>query len=107
MPLPAGILREKVVIEEASETRNALGESSQTWATLTERWAELRAVSYSERQDNNQTGGTISHAVRMRYVPGLTGKMRLRWGSRLLYISSVIERGDREEHELDCEERAT
>lgn len=107
MALHAGILREKVVVETATETRNAFGEATATWSTLTERWASVEAVTYSEQQQNNQTGGTISHTVRMRYVPGLTGKMRLRWGGRLLYISSVIERGNREEHELDCEERAT
>jgi hypothetical protein len=36
--------------------------------------------------------------------------MRIRWtsrGDRLLYISSVVERGFREEHELSCEEQAT
>lgn len=107
MSLPAGILREKVLVEQPTETRNTMGEATQSWSTLVERWASVEAVAYSERQQNNQTGGTISHAVRMRYVPGLTGKMRLRWGERLLYISSVIDRGHREEHAVDCEERAT
>jgi hypothetical protein len=43
-------------------------------------------------------------------VDGITGKMRVRWksrGDRYLYISSVVERGSREEHELTCEEKAT
>ena len=106
MALPAGLLREKVSIEVPAETRTALGETTQTWSQLLERWASVEAVRYSEQQQQGQTSGTISHAVRMRYVPGLTGKMRLRWRGRLLYISSLIEKGNGEEHELACEERA-
>jgi hypothetical protein len=48
--------------------------------------------------------------VRIRYVEGLIGTMRLKWstrGGRLLYITSVVERNNREEHELLCEEQAT
>lgn len=104
--LPAGILRHRVTIEAATDARNSLGESTSTWSTYATRWASIEAVSYSEQQQQGQTSGTVSHAVRMRYVDGLTGKMRLRWGSRLLYISSLIEKNNREEHELACEERA-
>ena len=107
MSLPAGILREKVVVEQPTVSRNTLGETTQTWSRLVERWASVEAVSYVEQQQQGQTSGTISHSVRMRYVPGITGKMRIRWGSRLLYISSVIDKNNREEHELECEERAT
>jgi head-tail adaptor len=55
-------------------------------------------------------GGTISHTMMLRYVAGVTGKMRFRWtsrGNRLLYIASVVERGFRDELELGCEEQAT
>jgi SPP1 family predicted phage head-tail adaptor len=110
MPLPAGILRETVVIETPQETRNALGESVQTWSTFATRRASVVADSYQEMERRQQIGGMISHTVRMRYVEGLTGKMRLRWtsrGDRILYISSVVERNFREEHELSCEEQAT
>jgi len=106
MALPAGILRHRVTIEAATDARNTLGETSQTWTPFLDRWASIEAVSYSEQQQQGQTSGTVTHSVRMRYAPGLTGKMRLRWGGRLLYVSSVIEKGHREEHELQCEERA-
>jgi len=108
--LPAGILREFVIIESPTEERNALGESVQTWDEFSTRWASIEAISYLEQSRRGQIGGSISHTVRMRYVPGLTGQMRLRWasrGGRLLYISSVVERGIREEHELQVEELAT
>ena len=59
---------------------------------------------------SKQIGGIGTYVIRMRYVPGLTGKMRVRWASRsnrILYIASVIEQNNREEHELTCDEKAT
>lgn len=108
--LPAGILQELVVVETPTETRNALGETTLTWSEFGKRWAAVVAASYSEQEMRKQIGGMATHNVRMRYMAGLTGKMRLRWasrGDRLLYISSVVEHGRREEHELACEEKVT
>ena len=65
---------------------------------------------FRSQSRRGQIGGSVSATVRIRYFPGLTGKHRLRWISRdgrVLYISGVIERGFREEHELAVEEQAT
>jgi len=108
--LPAGILRETVTIQEASLTRNDFGESVQEWNDVATRRASIEAMSYSEQSRRSQVGGVVSYMVRLRYTAGLTGAMRLRWdsrGGRILYISSVVERGNREEHELTCEEQAS
>jgi head-tail adaptor len=110
MPLPSGLLREVFAIESPTETRNALGESVQTWQEEGRRYGSYEAISYSEQTRRGQIGGSVSATVRIRYFPGLTGKHRLRWisrGGRVLYVSSVIERGFREEHELAVEEQAT
>lgn len=104
----SGPLREVVVIEEPKESRNALGEAVQTWETFATRRASIEAVGYSESIRRQQTGGELSHTVRLRFVPGLRGSMRLRWLSRsdrILWISGIVERGHREEHELACAER--
>ena len=102
--------REAGVIEYPLETRNALGETIQTWTQFARVRANVREASYSEQQRRQQVGGTISHTVMLRYVAGVTGKMRFRWTSRagrLLYISSVVEQGFRDELELGCEEQIT
>lgn len=106
--LPSGILRERVIIEKASETRNALGEAIQTWHKYAERMAAVEPVAYSEGVRRQQTGGDITYTVRMRYVDGLAGAMRLRWvtrGNRILWVAGILERGHREEHEVTAEER--
>lgn len=106
----AGTLRETVVIEQETDTRNNLGESTATWSTFASRRASVESVSYAEQERRRQVGGVGTFVVRCHYVEGLTGKMRIRWasrGDRILYISSVVENGHRDEHELTCEEQLT
>jgi head-tail adaptor len=108
MPLPAGILREMFAIESPTETRNALGETIQNWTEIAKRPGSYEAISYFEQLRRGQIYGTCSATVRMRYFKGLNGKCRLRWISRenrILYISSIVENGTREEHELVVEEQ--
>lgn len=108
--IPAGQLRETVVIEKQTETRNAFGEATSSWSTHATRRASVEAISYSETQKQNRIGGSTTWVVRCHFVDGITGKMRIRWssrGNRYLYISSVVEVGPRQEHELTCDEKAT
>lgn len=110
MAIAAGQLRELFAIESPTETRNSLGESIQVWQEEGRRYGSYEAISYSEQTRRGQIGGSVSAVVRIRYFNGLTGKYRLRWLSRdgrVLYISGVVEKGFREEHELAVEEQAT
>jgi SPP1 family predicted phage head-tail adaptor len=110
MTLPAGLLRESITIEQQAETRNALGETTVVWNTYATRRASVESISYTEQERRKQIGGTGTFVVRCRFVDGVTGKMRVKWTSRsdrLLYIASVVERGNRDEHELTCDEKAT
>jgi hypothetical protein len=42
--------------------------------------------------------------VRLRYLPGLTQSHRFSWRSRTLEIVSLLEHGNRQEHEAICQE---
>lgn len=107
MPLPAGLLRETYEIQSPTDTRNALGERVPTWTTVATVRGSYEAMSYSESIRREQVGGNVTATVRIRYFPGLAGNMRLLWKSRngrILAISSIVERNNREEHELTVEE---
>lgn len=109
MPIPAGLLRETVTVQVPAEDRNELGEATQTWSTFAVRRAYVEAISFVEMERRGQVGGMTSYFVRIRYLDGITSAMRLRWDSRggkILWISSVVEKGNREEQELSCEEHA-
>lgn len=102
--MDAGRLRERVTVQQASESRNALGETVQAWGTYSTVWASVEGVSARELLSAGQQQISISHRVRMRYLTGLTQSMRLQWRGRTLEIVSLLEHNNRSEHELLCQE---
>jgi SPP1 family predicted phage head-tail adaptor len=105
MAIDPGRLRERVTIQRATETRNAIGETTQAWATYAERWASVDGISAREFLTSGQQQTEITHRVRMRYLDGLTSIMRISWRGRILEIASCLEHANRSEHELLCTER--
>lgn len=109
MARPAGRYREVFVLERPVRSRNAAGGTVETWEMVATIFGSYEATSYNEQARRGQVGGGISATVYTRYRSGLAGDMRLRWlarGDRLLYISAVVEQGNREDLELTVEEQA-
>lgn len=100
-----GKMRERVTVQIASGATNTLGETVLTWANSTAVWAHVEGVSAREALEAGQQDTTITHRVRIRYLPGLTQQMRFSWRSRTLDIVSLLEYGNRSEHVAICEER--
>lgn len=100
-----GKMRERVTVQIASGATNTLGETVLTWANSTAVWAHVEGVSAREALEAGQQDTTITHRVRLRYLPGLTQQMRFSWRSRTLDIVSLLEYGNRSEHVAICEER--
>lgn len=101
-----GKLRERVTVQQASETRNAMGETVLSWADLTTVWASVEGVSAREALALGQQEVVITHKVRLRYLSLLTARMRFRWRNRILNVVSLLEYDNRTEHVAICEEAA-
>ncbi len=101
-----GTLRERVDVQRPTETRNALGEVNQDWQTVATRFASVQSMSIREAMNAQQTGLSVTHKVRMRYLSGLSSRDRLQWRGRTLQIVSVLEWDNLSVHELICEEQA-
>ena len=99
-------LRERIELQQSSETRSALGEVAQTWATYASRWASVKTLRSSEVLTANQTGLTITHRVRLRHIAEIKSSHRIKWRGRVLHIVSVLELENLTVHELLCEEVA-
>jgi SPP1 family predicted phage head-tail adaptor len=99
-----GKLRERVTVQIASGTTNALGETVLAWSDSSSVWASVEGVSAREALAAGQQDTTITHKVRLRYLPGLTQQMRFAWMGRTLEIVSLLEHGNRSEHEAICQE---
>lgn len=100
----AGKLRERVTVQIASGTTNALGETVLSWSNSTAVWASVEGVSAREAMELGKQEISITHRVRMRYLPGLTQNMRFAWRNRTLDIVSLLEHRNRSEHEAICQE---
>ena len=101
-----GQLRERVDIQRAAETRNALGEVTQAWATYASRYAAVMTLRSREALNAQQAGLSVTHKVKMRHVGGLKSSDRIIWRGRTLEIVSIIEHEQFTVHELLCEEQA-
>ena len=104
--IDAGKLRERVTVQIASGTTNTLGETVLAWSNSTAVWASVEGVSAREALAAGQQETSVTHKVRLRYLPGLTQQMRFSWRSRTLEIVSLLEHGNRSEHEAICQENA-
>jgi SPP1 family predicted phage head-tail adaptor len=91
-------------VQVASGTTNTLGEAVLSWSDSSAVWASVEGVSAREALLAGQQETTVTHKVRMRYLPGLTQQMRFSWRSRTLEIVSLLEHGSRSEHEAICQE---
>jgi SPP1 family predicted phage head-tail adaptor len=99
-----GRMRERVTVQIASGATNSLGEQVLTWSSSSSVWASVEGVSAREALEAGQQDTTITHRVRLRYLPGLTQRDRLAWRNRTLNIISLLEYGNRSEHVAICEE---
>lgn len=100
-----GQLRERVTVQVASGTTNALGETVLSWSDSSAVWASVEGVSAREALLAGQQETTVSHRIRLRYLPGLTQQMRFSWRGRTLDIISLLEHNNRSEHEAVCQEQ--
>lgn len=105
--IDAGKLRERITVQIASGSTNTLGETVLAWSNSTSVWASVEGVSAREALTAGQQDVSVSHKVRLRFLPGLTQQMRFAWGGRTLEIVSLLEHGHRTEHEAICTENVT
>jgi SPP1 family predicted phage head-tail adaptor len=102
--IDAGKLRDRITVQVASGSTNALGETVLAWSNSSAVWASVEGVSAREALAAGQQEVSITHKVRLRFLPGLTQQMRFSWRSRTLEIVSLLEHGNRSEHEAICTE---
>ena len=79
----AGLLRCKVRVLKATDSRGDYGESNPTWTAIEEspRRASIRPLTLRDQERITQDGtivqADVTHQIKMRYWPGLTSAHRL------------------------------
>lgn len=87
----AGLLSHRVEIQAPTESRDAFGGVTRSWSTVKRRWARIQSGRGREFIQASQQRADITHVVQMRYTTGVTNAHRLKFGSRVLNIESVLE----------------
>lgn len=77
--MEAGKLRHRICIEQATETTATSGETSQTWSNFARCWASISPAGSGESWRAQQVNPLLSHDIVIRFLPGVTPKMRVRF----------------------------
>lgn len=105
MTIRAGDMWTRITIEQATSTKNEVGEAVLSWSTFDTVWADVESLSSRETERFAETVGFMTHRVKIRYLDGLTSAMRIVYRNRTLEIGQVLERDRLWHQEIICTEK--
>ncbi len=88
--MKAGQLRHRIVIEQPTQTKNAIDEVVLTWSTFCTVWAAIEPAIGQSYYAANQLESKVDGRVRIRYRDDLEPTMRIKFGDRILNIVSIV-----------------
>lgn len=97
----AGKLRHRITFQRFDGQRDEYGDplksEDEHWNDVASMWAEVKPMSGREFYAAEQSQSEVTHKVSCRYRAGLTTAMRIKYGSRLFEIISIIDWEERHE----------
>jgi SPP1 family predicted phage head-tail adaptor len=84
-----GELRHYIAIEEPTEAVSAGGDVTQTWAVFAQVHARIETIGGGEAWAARQVYPTATTLMGIRYLEGLTNRMRVSFGGRLFDINAI------------------
>ena len=101
-----GAMDQRIIIERkpTAPTRGSTGQEVFTWVTVDTVWAEELQLSASEQMTAGMEQAQLLTKYRIRYRDDVTSKNRIRHGSRISNIRSVLREGRNRWLYLLCEE---
>lgn len=103
----AGELNKKIIIQDLVKTDDGAGGYSERFVDVSEAWAAIEPVSGQKKFVGMQLQSEITHQVTIRFIEDISFKMRVKFGTRLFMIRSIINPKESNERlQLFCEEVA-
>ena len=101
----AGNLRYFVEIQQNTQSQDSAGALVDSWVSFASVWAAVWPVSAKEHIAGNVEQMTVTHRVKIRFLPGVKANMRILFSSRVFDIVSIINPDERgEQLDLLCKE---
>ena len=100
-----GKLRHKITIQEYSATRDSFGAQIEGWNDKASVFASVTPICGKEYFASQQLNAEVTTKITIRYLAGITPKMRVMFGNRIFDILSVLNFEERNiELNLMCKE---
>lgn len=95
--MKAGSLRQQITVQQLSSTTGdgGGGVASENWTDFATVYADVEPLTGRELFQAQQVNDELTHKITIRYIPGLSSKMRVKYGSRIFQIESVLDVGER------------
>lgn len=77
--IPSGELDQRVTLQTATVTRDAVGGPVETWADTITVWASVRPLTAKQIARAAQVSADVRKAVTIRYRSGITAAMRVKF----------------------------
>ena len=100
----AGLLRNRITIEQNTPTRDSFGAEVEQWSTFATLWAMVETVSGLETINQQQAAALTTHRITLRFYDGVEPAMRVNWDGRLFDIHSIEADPAHGEMQLICSE---
>jgi SPP1 family predicted phage head-tail adaptor len=99
----AGRLEQRVTLQQRVAGVNALGQASNSWASMLDVWAAVEPLRGREFFAAGQTQSEVTTRITIRWRQGVTSAMRVVWRGQPFDIIAVVEpEGQRQTLELMC-----
>ena len=86
----AGTLRNTIIIEANTPTKNGFGEDVDSWGTFATVRAQIVPINGKEYFSAGQEQASVSHKIKLRYLAGITQAMRINYEGRYFDIQAII-----------------
>ena len=93
----AGNLRNYIAIQQPIESQDANLELILTWSTFAQLWGEILPLTGREYWYSKQVTSEITGSIKIRYISGITTKMKVIDGTKTYDIEAVIDVENRHE----------
>lgn len=91
----AGSLRNIIVIQTPVEVQATTGEPVITWVNYYSINGAIEPLIGREFWQSKQISAEITGKIKIRYIKGITAKMRIKFGSRYYDIKGIIDPEER------------
>lgn len=92
--IDAGELRFRIELQRSTSTKDDKRQPVLSWSRLGDRWASIKPASGQRFVASEQIRDATTHKIVIRFFPGLTPKDRIKYGSRIFNLLSVINEGE-------------